>query len=700
MPLKLATLPPDIIGNILNGYSHSFLVIDLWKCGDSTLNKCLASGLTHLFLEQDSPVPMSFPTVVYNLRALRSLSVTSSSWLAKHPMDWSEVRSKLPKSLETLKLVALDVSFVFMNFAPDWSWENRAYVETDYALGKSRFVDIETLLPSLRSLKLDPFRSYSSKRSIEIQDLPGLPSKLTRLSTQSLDTSLEHQRLLSLLPRSLTRLSGILGLSLMQDDEPYGFCEQQPPVDDWNGSPPHLERTGMIYTKYPGVITVDWLPRTVTRCELPSVYELWTATLARSLPPLLQNLSVGTIDTDSFAEQQVNWAESLPRSLTELRFCPQEEHLDHSRVALGKAIGLLPRGLKVLDIFYGHVHNLPPWEQILFNNDSPSSDLINWPPALDSLCVNSYNLQFSDLHFLGSQILTVTWRMKHLDYTKSHQIIGAKLPKNLTSLACEAYYADLPSLSVSIEGLLPSSLTHFTMFDEQSCVGPKFDRDCFEALPPSLTYLALAITGVFEKDDPWTLPPSLRTLILNGWHIKALKSIPRSMTSLELYELNGCLGTDCLDLAGDLPPGLRTLRLNVSDYITNTETFPATDYFASLPLLDTLSVDLPLKFRPSILRELPRSLKSLSISIDALDEENASFIPPRLSFCFLNAGDLLQQAWLLEKWPLTATHGDLKTEDLEPRLQRIREERGFGDWRHFEKKDEESEEEENTDTGY
>lgn len=671
MPLQLSWLPSEILGVIFNGYSHSFLVIDLWMCGDSTLNKKLETGVTHLFLEQVSEVPKALPSVVYRLRSLRLLSVKSGSWLMKHPLDWPIARSRLPKTLETLNILSKDACFAFMNFAPDWSWTNRLYIETEYSLGKSRFCDIEMLLPSLKSLQLDSFFRYQHgyEEALSVLDLPGLPSKLTCLTTYMIESTMDCHLVLSRLPRSLTHLDASVATSL-RDPETYELNEVQPPVSDWHAAPALLERMGMLYTSYSDP-TLHWLPRTLIEYDRPLSNTIWTPQLMHSLPPLQQHVLIGTLDLDSFATQQLHWAECLPKNVTSLTFAPQDS-TDMLQFSLPKDIELLPRTLKEIEIMLMHVDYPPPWERYA----SPAD--LNWPPSLEELTLYRCNAQISDLNTLPPSIRSIALHADSLTGPNHHHIVGSRLPRNLTSLTCETPSDNRPLLSVSIEGPLPSYLSSFSIFNDQFCTGPKIDRTSFEALPSSLTYLAVSITGVTDKDDPWTLPSQLRSLTITGWHIGALKHIPRTVTYLGLWEIDGCLDMTCADYLMDLPREISTLVLHSA--IEGEPTgpcLPEKNYFLS-PHLRDLRVFLPWNFSPSILKHLPRQLKELSLHLGALEKDHISLIPPFVQSCFLGETDPLPQD-LVELWPLSDARKALQPL-MKSRLRSFQDQKGFEFW--------------------
>lgn len=638
MTLKLSLLPSELLGLILNGYSHSYLAIELWKCGDSTLNGRLSSGLTHLYLEQTSSIPCRLPSVVYCLRSLRFLSVVSCSWLMRHPLDWSEARSNLPKSLETLKLVAKDVPFVFMNFAPEWTLEDHVYVETDYALGKSRFIDIEALLPKLRRLKLRRFRIYDHlEHSILARDLPGLPSKLTRLSTYSIDADHDYPYVLSKLPRTLTRLGAIL--SLFYDEELYQPEAIQPPVDDWNDAPPHLEYLDDIFTSYPNPNDVSWLPRSLTR--IGQAYhggdDPWGPQVSRTFPPLISTMRIDSVYYDAFKELGVNWTETLPSTLTSFKLqCYQRE----SEVSL-QSLKSLPL-MKELTVSSPYT----TWKDTLGENFAATF------PSLEVLNANC-EMHFSQLHALPSTLRSVTIEMCG-DLGFSQSLDGDKLPPNLNELRLtfDEYEVEC---SLTIVSALPSHLTRLHIYVNGSGRAPIVNRKDFEALPPSLTDLAISIAGIENTDDTWKLPPMLRAFEVSGWHMSALKNFPCSLAELTLCNrIDGYLERPTFAL---LPAGITHLMIDSSDTKADCQGTLSSDSFSTLKHLRTLNLDIPWKFPSRFLRHLPRHLRTLIAPLESFEPEDAPFLPPRLTTCSLGLRDgEMVHSDILKNWPASVDH--------------------------------------------
>ena len=610
MTMKLSALPPELIGLILNGYSHSFLVIDLWNCGDLNLHKKLSAGLNHLYLERRMAIPYRLPSVVYHLRSLRYLSVISTSWLMFHPMDWIEARSKLPKSLETLKLLASDTDFVFMNFAPEWTLENHQYIESDYPLGKSRFIDIEALLPNLRKLKLRRFEFYDHReQGMSSRDLPGLPSKLTQLNTYTIDATHSCPLVLSKLPRSLTRLKAELNLSWFDEDEGE-YETEQPPVDDWMGAPPHLEQVDRIYSHYPTQGDLSWLPRSLTLAELiiHTCDQSWNISLSKTVPPIFKRLCLE--DANTIEANGVSWVSSLPSSLTilEAYSVGQDSFKNLVKLPLLKELRVSGQYLR--------------WND-LFDESFSSTNL----PALETLRV-SCATDFVPLHNLPVTIRHLNFHMAR-QWADEHVLVGDKLPPNLTELWLD--FAEFGQSELTIIGPLPSKLTTLHLMEEYSEFAPQVNRHGFEALPASLTDLNILITGIENPDDPWAIPPNLRSFMVSRWHIGALKTLPSKLTYLNLFDLvEGCNDIPSTETFSYLPQGIEHLNLGSTTYEDCYDTLSG-DCFSSLKHLRILSVLISRNFDPSILKHLPRNMYSLRLPLKSFSKtDDLPFVSPQL----------------------------------------------------------------------
>ena len=197
---SITSLSPDILGLILYGRSSSYLLINLWKCGDRKLNEMLSKSVVYVHLSDYFKRSNSrWPKLLSELRQLRYLSIDRSSYPLKNTLsELSAEIQRLPPSLTTLKLQFANVHLALLNCdsTPDNS------IKTQYERGLSRLVDMNRLLPRLQTLKL-----FDKPKSapIEFADFAGLPDGLTSLSTRAIRI-FDNNTSLTPLPRSLTEL--------------------------------------------------------------------------------------------------------------------------------------------------------------------------------------------------------------------------------------------------------------------------------------------------------------------------------------------------------------------------------------------------------------------------------------------------------------------------------------------------------------
>lgn len=106
----LKELPLDVLRSIFDG-EHSFLVIELWKCGDSLLNQKLSKGAIKnmkLIARCIVNTPNRWPTLLKFLR-IESLSIESIASLGAHETVRKEICC-LHKGLRRLEYRSLTIN--------------------------------------------------------------------------------------------------------------------------------------------------------------------------------------------------------------------------------------------------------------------------------------------------------------------------------------------------------------------------------------------------------------------------------------------------------------------------------------------------------------------------------------------------------------------------------------------------------------
>lgn len=345
MTFLLSSLPAEVVGQILTGAN----VLQLWKCGDTVMNKKIALGVVRVRLEAITWMKCNFPPLIFELRSLRQLHISSTHELVAHPSEWPSIIKSLPQSLEDVYLNAPLTQFAFINF------EGNQVKTTQYERGVSRFVDIGALLPRLRTLEF-----AHGDHVFELGDLAALPNTLTAL--RALATT-EVAPSVSPLPSSLRRLSCNIA------------CK--PSIEFWS---PLSNLESFEVRTWPGG-TAAWLPRSLTHLRYEEGYKAlltWTQKLARSFPPHLKNLHLSRFDLHSFVD--TNWIAELPRYLTSFSLDTSDTYSSFTI-----PVASLPRTLESLKVSHWLRTNLEATSFFELQGTSAEAKRANWPSSITSL---------------------------------------------------------------------------------------------------------------------------------------------------------------------------------------------------------------------------------------------------------------------------------------------------------------------------
>lgn len=366
--LPLNQLPPDHLGLILGSKHLSYLVLRLWMCGDSRLNSRLAAGITYINLKASWSLQSGFPSVLLRLRSLRYLSIKSKGRLFGNPMAWSGIALSLSPILETLKISCFDCDTAMRNFAPDWTATAPKFIETEYPMGKSTFIDLAQHMPRLTKLELT---GTASGRPVPFfaQDLVALPPTLTELRVSLQRRG--HPNMMSILPRSLLRLrSAAVGPA------------NDAGIADWLESPPNLEHIDVINYYYPQP-DFTWVPRSLRHLKIDKIGStfFFDDQAALSLPTDYYSANINVesdFSTSPGFPDSSNWVSMLSSRLTTLT-------ANSSRVSLAEVVRY-PRTLTSLTLAVQNVK----WKSGL-------PQPFDWPPSLSSLSIAPFNLTKRDL---------------------------------------------------------------------------------------------------------------------------------------------------------------------------------------------------------------------------------------------------------------------------------------------------------------
>lgn len=587
--MMLSHLPSDLLGFILGESDSSYLVLDLWICGDKLLNAKMASSVTYIELELHPCHFGNYPRMLSEFRSLRYLSLKSSYDLMKNVADWRLELSKLSDGLETLRLESPDARCAFLNFAPDWSLDSPSFIQTQYPRGRSSFMDIESKFPKLHTLHL------VSEGDILADDLAGLPSTLTVLSTSYIIISTGTSSKIDQLPPSLLKLDADIDIE--------EGCLEGAYLEAWSRAPPQLESIRKI-TWFDSINTTSWLPTSLTECTIAHGH------MIPHLPLSLNSITLSSFDTSYSNISLSSWASLLPSHLTRLTLDPSN---DESLFSLGANIRQLPETLTSLSLphrsFGG---SLIDWSEVRQESIAPGADNL-WPPRLKELRLGGHTVRAKDVSLLPTTLTSLEIAIGDYQGAATRYGIGQIdkhfLPSQLTSLQLTARWAKSALESLSVPLHFPSTITNLEI--------EEWHVNWFAAIPRSTS--------------------SLLIKRLHGVHRSSLTA--RDDVFKELPSALKCLAIDRLDG----PP---------AELLFGGAAF-STQSFASLPSLSELRVVNIGSFPAKVLRSLPRGMLTLHIELDSLNKEDAPFIPSRLkSFLLLGSDISWRMPHIAEHWPL------------------------------------------------
>ena len=340
--------------------------------------------------------------MIYELSSLSHLALECNEEILGDPISWQSVIQRLPVTLETLSIRSLDARLALLHSKPGIKVE---YVTTQYARGPSRLLDLETMFPRLRKLKIITTENYSPHPDLLTSDLPGLPSTLESLETRMLLSS--PASILSL-PPSLRFLLGRIVLGFEPANHP-------PPV--W---PPHLENVewhGRIHPRK------TWFSPASKEANLSSAPGWTVAHSSLDLPTTLRSFRAnGVIAQESWG---VLACPKLPDTLTKLSLNSVDP----------LSLGSLPQCLRIINIDTSYDYD--PIGQQCLENGSGTTETSFWPPGLEEL-------SFASAFASAAHLVTLPPSLKLLK-------LNIKFDPGETS----------PNESIDLNALLPN-LTHLT----------------------------------------------------------------------------------------------------------------------------------------------------------------------------------------------------------------------------------------------
>lgn len=672
----LSELPGEILDLIVTHKDCSYILLDLWKCGNGLLTSKLRASVTDVYLLQDQLLGGRVPRLLSSLQGLRSLTLQSFDALMSSPFEWEPLISSLPMSLESLHLKSEDSCFAFVNFAPESTAIDPECVETQLERGMSHFIDIGCRFPRLRALTCDLSGSDLSPKEFAV----ALPPHLTQLTSQGLvinDTmALCGDLWLAYLPKSLESIS-VLNVREEEEAEPEGARLWDLPafLDDWSNAPPNLHTIGHLNMAL--VTRLDMLPRTLTHCILKCPPLLLPSALKQA--PTHLNCLVLNVHDDLDAHLL-----ALPPHLTRFDLA--------TKILLGAShIALLPRTLIELRI----KHDMD-WASLKEEQQSqvargarsaaadgalPSEVLstatnTTWPPNLLRLATSIPSaMPLVEVPFPSTLTsLNLTRQPETAANSEPYVSDVSWIPPRLTSLMVQAPSTTHPSI-FSFH-LLPPTLVSLSKNGQTSRnIDGERVSEIWPAMGSSTQHLkalrTISLSSPLVERIPDGSPspifPSHLTSMLEvPLHIDWFAKLPRTLLKLSIEVLSGLKTSPFIktnDLFAYLPPRLKSLVIERLDdweekweQNANLDIVFISNSFSTLAQLEELTVRAGV-FSTSLLRVMSRRMKSLVVCLASIDKEDAPRIPPRMTKLFVGTRVDYKKPWVAAHWPIRAVSG-------------------------------------------
>lgn len=614
--LLLCDLPSFVIDQILRSKDASYLAIKLWLCGNQRLCSKLSQGLTFLELH-DHPLGAScFPKMVFKLQALAHLYISSPQSLVRLLHEWQSILRSLPNTLESLTIVGA--------FDPSNLDAECDLITTKYPRGASHAIELDSLFPRLHTLVI-PTGTHSSNL------FPALPSSLTRLDAtihMRYDQGPSH---FSRLPPSLLQLNGRLSWFIPKSGE-AAVAEIR---RDCANAPAGLQK---IPDTFPlrqasgssnSPLFECWLPKSLLVADWETYP--WSPTIARTMPPHLLELKLDDSDIAPFEDS--NWIAEIPRTLTKLGI---KRHTNAKRkVDFASYAHCLPPALTSLTLL-GDLG----FTRGAFGNWSALSGNHFWPSNLQTLKLIDFWIKPSDIVTLPRTVKKLQLSVSSATTTSEHprrpKLHTALLPSSMTALKLEWTPEVAVELSLTKFNLLTCTLSF--QGDEPIALPTS---SFFAAFPASLVSLKaenIIAQSTLPPTNVASLLPSLRRLELQGADWESFEHIPRGVTCLRIQSLSGIASSPLLadgKLLQHLPTSLKTIEFGDQTIGLPDDFELPTQHFDHLTFLQHLSITAALTESSSMLRNLPRGLRSLRLKMKELTEDELQFLPKRLESCDL-----------------------------------------------------------------
>ena len=626
MPWTLATLPTQIIGQVLNGPS-SFLFLPLWATGDRLLQKKLSEGVTELDLRDGHGEETDFftiPPLIANLPHLRSFILHVQSKRCKNDFDAKSFLSKLPQTLKTLDIDWTNCSHLFYDDPQDAAPTNGfSVVSSSSASNGSRI----TLPAQLETLKIGPGQTEPLKTFLASDLCAIIPKSLTMLQVNTIEFNSAADFLA--LPRTLVNL---------HCNVDWKFFDLARNANDWQSCPDTLTHVRNI--NHIPAEALACLPRSIHYESVSNLTEVWTLDSARTAPPLIEALTVYRVEHAQFEHAFTDWVSELPKGLVWL------DLYHHGRLPFAPYIEHLPASLTFLSVANGSVYNpYMDWDAIkdLVERKGGVDNL--WPSKLLFLELYAQSTLPCHIKLMPRSLTSLSIEIDSEDWDES-VVEASDLPPNLKTLSFSEYDTmEHHNLVFSMNGNPPASITAFNA----RATHVIFDANCLKNFSNALRSLDIVLPVSIPSRDhplvgPFYLPPQLTLLCVTNFCYEWFGAIPKSVTHLTFFDLHGSgriingggndgsdgnVSSDSFDPFSELPSDLKYLWIDESQLDDVSIYFPLCS-FKALSQLEHLHISSKHRFTSKVLRNFPSSLRTLQIEMDRLEDEDAPFVPSRL----------------------------------------------------------------------
>lgn len=304
--VSLSKLPVPILADIFDRDFSSFLVVSLWKCGDSTLNRKLVRAVTSLDLKDTKGDPTSrYPKLISGLTNLRSLRIDRGGDLLTATADeLAHEMSLLDGSkLETLTILSPTAEQVY----------RRCLAHPGST--SASLLDLSFKFPALRSLTLASFM-YAEP----VNALPHLPPNLSFIRAAGLNVALDSGSAFASIPRFLETWYGKFSITPKNPFQDVSEIRSEL-TQIFKHLPPRLATINWIQPySMPASLGFDYLPKTLNVLKGLFDFNYLTMDLLRSLPHAVKSITISGFSDSWWAQEPraADWMALLPLQLERL----------------------------------------------------------------------------------------------------------------------------------------------------------------------------------------------------------------------------------------------------------------------------------------------------------------------------------------------------------------------------------------------